>query len=276
MELPELQQGLQNIQQAQLPPDAAPAAEAPWLNMDNLMQGYGNWFDNDKGLGEMLLSQLRSHGVDTQAATEAMLRELLQGLVDDLNMLQQKLTGFTTAIAQQMQQTQAVADSVQSAIDSQQPNPTALQMQPPMGTFVMPQMNDVPPDIGADFGAEQPPAEQPPAEQPPAEQPPAEQPPAEQPPAEMTVSDIRTKYVLSDAGLKQIKCHFTNKNNTGVKYVLSDAGLKQIKRHGIDKNNTGVKYVLSDAGLKQIKRHGINKNSICINRNIVAACNGGF
>ena len=198
MELPELQQGLQNIQQAQLPPDAAPAAEAPWLNMDNLMQGYGNWFDNDKGLGEMLLSQLRSHGVDTQAATEAMLRELLQGLVDDLNMLQQKLTGFTTAIAQQMQQTQAVADSVQSAIDSQQPNPTALQMQPPMGA-VMPQMNDVPPDIGADFGG---------------------QPPAEQPPAEMTVSDIRTKYVLSDAGLKQIKRRFTNKNNVGINHNI--------------------------------------------------------
>ena len=198
MELPELQQGLQNIQQAQLPPDAAPAAEAPWLNMDNLMQGYGNWFDNDKGLGEMLLSQLRSHGVDTQAATEAMLRELLQGLVDDLNMLQQKLTGFTTAIAQQMQQTQAVADSVQSAIDSQQPNPTALQMQSPMGA-VMPQMNDVPPDIGADFGG---------------------QPPAEQPPAEMTVSDIRTKYVLSDAGLKQIKRRFTNKNNAGINHNI--------------------------------------------------------
>ena len=250
MELPELQQGLQNIQQAQLPPDAAPAAEAPWLNMDNLMQGYGNWFDNDKGLGEMLLSQLRSHGVDTQAATEAMLRELLQGLVDDLNMLQQKLTGFTTAIAQQMQQTQAVADSVQSAIDSQQPNPTALQMQPPMGA-VMPQMNDVPPDIGADFGG-QPPAEQPPAEQPPAEQPSAEQPPAEQPPAEMTVSDIRTKYVLSDAGLKQIKRRFTNKNNAGTKYVLSDAGLKQIKRRFTNKNNAGI------------------------NHNIIAACNGGF
>ena len=241
MELPELQQGLQNIQQAQLPPDAAPAAEAPWLNMDNLMQGYGNWFDNDKGLGEMLLSQLRSHGVDTQAATEAMLRELLQGLVDDLNMLQQKLTGFTTAIAQQMQQTQAVADSVQSAIDSQQPNPTALQMQPPMGA-VMPQMNDVPPDIGADFGA-----------QPPAEQPPAEQPPAEQPPApDATLSDKNMKYVLSDAGLKQIKRRFMNKNNTGVKYVLSDAGLKQIKRRFTNKNNTGI------------------------NHNIIAACNGGF
>ena len=202
MELPELQQGLQNIQQAQLPPDAAPAAEAPWLNMDNLMQGYGNWFDNDKGLGEMLLSQLRSHGVDTQAATEAMLRELLQGLVDDLNMLQQKLTGFTTAIAQQMQQTQAVADSVQSAIDSQQPNPTALQMQPPMGA-VMPQMNDVPPDIGADFGA-----------QPPAEQPPAEQPPAEQPPApDATLSDRNMKYIISDATMKQIKQAVCEKKN---------------------------------------------------------------
>ena len=269
MELPELQQGLQNIQQAQLPPDAAPPAEAPWLNMDNLMQGYGNWFDNDKGLGEMLLSQLRSHGVDTQAATEAMLRELLQGLVDDLNMLQQKLTGFTTAIAQQMQQTQAVADSVQSAIDSQQPNPTALQMQPPMGA-VMPQMNDVPPDIGADFGG------QPPAEQPPAEQPPAEQPPAEQPPAEMTVSDIRTKYVLSDAGLKQIKRRFTNKNNAGTKYVLSDAGLKQIKRRFTNKNNAGTKYVLSDAGLKQIKQRFTNKNNAGINHNIITACNGGF
>ena len=176
MELPELQQGLQNIQQAQLPPDAAPVAEAPWLSMDNLMQGYGNWFDNDKGLGEMLLGQLRARGVDTQAATEAMLRELLQGLVNDLNMLQQKLTGFTTAITQQMQQTQAVADSVQAAIDAQQSNPAALQMQPPTGAE-MPQMNDIPPDMGA----EQPPAEQPPAEQPPAEQPPAEQPPAEQP-----------------------------------------------------------------------------------------------
>ena len=271
MELPELQQGLQNIQQAQLPPDAAPAAEAPWLNMDNLMQGYGNWFDNDKGLGEMLLSQLRSHGVDTQAATEAMLRELLQGLVDDLNMLQQKLTGFTTAIAQQMQQTQAVADSVQSAIDSQQPNPTALQMQPPMGA-VMPQMSDVPPDIGTDFGgqppAEQPPAigadfgGQPPAGQPPAGQPPAEQPPAEQPPApDTTLSDRNMKYVISDATMKQIKqavCEKKNNNaacNSNIKYTISDATMKQIKQAVSEKKNN---------------------NRSKLNSNILTACKGGF
>ena len=86
MKLPELQQGLQDIQQKEAEDNAQ-----PWLNMDNLMQSYGSWFDNDNGLGEMLLNQLRAHGVDTQAATESMLRELLSGLVDDLNMLQMKL-----------------------------------------------------------------------------------------------------------------------------------------------------------------------------------------
>ena len=188
MELPELQQGLQNIQQANTPTEVMPPAEAPWLNMDNLMQGYGNWFGNDQGLGELLLGQLRARGVDTQAATEAMLRELLQGLVDDLNTLQQQLTGFTSAVAQQMQQTQAVADSVQAAINMQQPNPISTEIIPPTGAQ-MPIVNDMPP---------------------------AEQPPAEQPPAEGTPSDKRIKYVLSDAGLKQIKQRFKSKNNTGI------------------------------------------------------------
>ena len=208
MKLPELQQGLQNIQQAAVPPETMPTAEAPWLNMDNLMQGYGNWFGNDQGLGELLLGQLRARGVDTQAATEAMLRELLQGLVDDLNTLQKQLTGFTSAVTQQMQQTQAVADSVQTAIDMQQPNPTATEITPQTSDS-MPVMNDIPPDMG------EPVMGQSPAEQPP-EQPVMEQSPAEQPPAEQILSDKRIKYVLSDAGLKQIKRRLKSKNNTGI------------------------------------------------------------
>ena len=52
-------------------------------------------------------------------------------------------------------------------------------------------------------------------EQPP-EQPVMEQPPAEGTPAEGTPSDKRIKYVLSDAGLKQIKQRFKSKNNTGI------------------------------------------------------------
>ena len=220
MELPELQQGLQNIQQAAVPPEAMPTAEAPWLNMDNLMQGYGNWFGNDQGLGELLLGQLRARGVDTQAATEAMLRELLQGLVDDLNMLQKQLTGFTSAIAQQMQQTQAVADSVQTAIDIQQPNTTATEITPQTSAS-MPVMNDMSPEqpVMNDMSPEQPVMEQPP-EQPVMEQPPEqpvmEQPPAEVTPAEGTPSDKHIKYVLSDAGLKQIKQRFKSKKNTSI------------------------------------------------------------
>ena len=220
MELPELKQGLQNIQQAAVPPEAMPTAEAPWLNMDNLMQGYGNWFGNDQGLGELLLGQLRARGVDTQAATEAMLRELLQGLVDDLNTLQKQLTGFTSAVAQQMQQTQAVADSVQTAIDMQQPNPTATEVTPQTSAS-MHVINDMPPEQPV---MEQPVMEQPP-EQPVMEQPP-EQPATEQLPPEAdtneatvkqpvgTTSDRRVKYVLSDAGLKQIKQRLKSKNNT--------------------------------------------------------------
>ena len=221
MELPELQQGLQNIQQAAVPPEAMPTAEAIWLNMDNLMQGYGNWFGNDQGLGELLLGQLRARGVDTQAATEAMLRELLQGLVDDLNTLQKQLTGFTSAVAQQMQQTQAVADSVQTAIDMQQPNPTATEVTPQTSAS-MPVINDMPPEQPV---MEQPP-EQPVMEQPVMEQPP-EQPATEQLPPEAdtneatikqpvgTTSDRRIKYVLSDAIMKHInKAVSERKNNS--------------------------------------------------------------
>lgn len=148
MELSELKKGLEDLKQGNIPPTdkESPTAE-PWLNMDNLMSNYGQWFDSDKGLGEMLLSQLRTHGVDTQAATEAMLRELLTGLVDDLNLLQQKLTGFTSAITQQMQNTQAVADSVQAALDSSNTSPSSVDIMPP-DTGVVPQMNDFNPDSG--------------------------------------------------------------------------------------------------------------------------------
>ena len=197
MELPELQQGLQEIQQTQAPegmPAAPemPAATPPWLSMDNLMQGYGSWFGNDSGLGELLLGQLRAHGVDTQAATEAMLRELLSGLVDDLNMLQMKLSGFTSAISQQLQQTQAVADSVQSALDASGASPTAQQIMPPESG--MPMMNDLPPDMGQDMGAPPPPPSDTGAPPPP---PPSDAGAPPPPPEGGTMSDARMKNIQS-------------------------------------------------------------------------------
>lgn len=214
MELDELKQGLQGLQ-GDSPSDTS---AQPWLSMDNLMGSYGGWIDNDRGLGELLLGQLRSRGVDTQSATEAMLREILTTLVDDLNMLQQKLTGFTQAVAQQMQEVSAVKDSVDTALAQAGGTPASQdvggQLGPDMGGGMEPPPEGEPPageEMPAE-GGEMPPeggAEMPPAgEEPPAGEPPAEEPPAEEIPPEGTPSDERIKKVkgcvLSDAGMKKI------------------------------------------------------------------------
>ena len=226
MELSELQQGLQNIspkkETLEMPP-----AEAPWLSMDNLMSSYGSWFDNDQGLGELLLGQLRARGVDTQSAVEAMLRQLLQDIVDDLGTLQQKLTGFISSIHKQMQDTQAVADSVQAALDMKDAKPSATEVPPPpmptpdAGMTMPPEGAPMPPE-GAPMppeGAPMPPegAPMPPegAPMPPegAPMPPegAPMPPEGAPMPQGTPSDRRIKNVrrlqdtLSDMRMKRIK-----------------------------------------------------------------------
>jgi len=235
MDLPELQEGLQNIEQdtapsdeINLPPDAGggempPEAEAPWeLNTDSMRDAFGGWYGNDDALGEMFLSQLRAHGVNTKAATEAMLRELLSGLVNDMNLLQSKLSGFMAELSKQTQQAQAVVDSAQAAIDSSNPDAAALDVQMPSGE--MPQFNDLAINSGMDGASEMPPeagaGEMPPeagaSEMPPeagaGEVPPeagaGEVPPeagAGEVPPEGTPSDVRIKNVLSDARLKKIK-----------------------------------------------------------------------
>ena len=155
MELAELQQGLQNISPKEETLETSPA-EASWLSMDNLMGSYGSWFDNDQGLGELLLGQLRARGVDTQSAVEAMLRQLLQDIVDDLGTLQQKLTGFISSIHKQMQDTQSVADSVQAALDMKGTKPSATEVPPPpmptpdAGMAMPPEGASMPPETPSD------------------------------------------------------------------------------------------------------------------------------
>lgn len=201
MELSELQQGLQNIQDQQQPA----SDPSSWLSMDNLMGNYGNWFSNDASLGEVLLQQLRERGVDTQAATEAMLRELLGGLVDDLNLLQQRLVGFVQETAKQLKDTKETANAVQTALATQGASPMAQEM-PPIDVLAQNPMagaEQVPPEAGAgqmppEAGAEQLPPEV-------MSQIPPEAMAQMQPDI---VSDSRLKnvrYVLSDAGMKKIK-----------------------------------------------------------------------
>ena len=221
MELPELQEGLQNIEQdatasdaIDLPPETetSPVSEAPWeLNADSMRNTFGAWYGNDDRLGEMFLAQLRAHGVDTKAATEAMLRELLSGLVGDINLLQSKLSGFISELSKQSQKTQAVVDSVQAAIDNQNPDAVALNINPP--SAAMPQFNDLnidsgmngemPPDTGAGAG----------------EMPPdtgAGLPPEEKP------SDRRIKNVLSDERLKKIKAKLLSNRKPKGKNISSN------------------------------------------------------
>ena len=157
MDVSELEKGLQDIQPTE--------AEAPYLTMENLMGDYGSWFNNNEGLGELLLGQLRAHNVDTKAATEAMLRQLIQGLVDDLNNLQQQLMGFTQMVNQQVQEAQNVTQSIESALAQDGASippveaPMGDGMLPPEGMEMAPpnMPNEMPPEEPAPEGGEMPP-----------------------------------------------------------------------------------------------------------------------
>jgi len=285
MDLPELQEGLQNIEQdaapsdeISLPPEAGggetpPEAEAPWeLNADSMRDAFGGWYGNDEGLGEMFLTQLRAHGVDTKAATEAMLRELLSGLVNDMNLLQSKLSGFMAELSKQTQQAQAVVDSAQAAIDSSNPDAAALDVQMPSGA--MPQFNDLaidsgmdggmPPDAGAGAGEMPPEAgggEMPPdagagaGEMPPeaggGEMPPEAGAGAGEMPPEAGGGEMPPE---AGAGAGEMPPENTP-SDARIKNVLSDARLKKIKTK-----------LLSN---RKPKGNGINSN-------ILAACKRGF
>ena len=212
MDIDTLQQGLADIQGA---PEAGvtgvtevAGAQAPWvLNKDSLMQDYGSWFGNNEALGEVILRQLNANGVDTKAATEAMLRTVLQNLVEDNNKLQQSLQNFTAMLAQQTQQTQATANAITQAINMTDPTAAATAI-PPLDAGQMP-VEQPQEQMPVEQPQEQMPVEQP-QEQTPAEQP-QEQTPAEQP--QGTVSDERVKekcYTVSDASLKNIAACFRN------------------------------------------------------------------
>lgn len=254
MELPELQQGLENIQQAApgaavMEPPVAPAAEAPWeLNYENLDSAFGEDWSNDRGLGELLLQQLRMRGVDTRAATESMLNELLGGLVNDMNRMQSLLTKFIAKLAQQTQKAQAVTDAVETALMQQNPDAIATQVLPPQGTEA-PVMNDIPPEMGAgDTAPNQPAApenEQSAPEtptEPPAEAPAPETPTPTETPAEPDESAPKEKG--SDVNIKNVK------------YTISDAGMKRIR-----------------ATMAERKKRNQGNT---LNNNILAACQTGF
>jgi len=201
MDVSELEKGLQDIQPTE--------AEAPYLTMENLMGDYGSWFNNNEGLGELLLGQLRAHNVDTKAATEAMLRQLIQGLVDDLNNLQQQLMGFTQMVNQQVQEAQNVTQSIESALT--QDGASIPPVEAPMGDGMLPPegMEMAPPSMPNEMPPEGPapegPAPEGPAPEGPAPEGPAPEGPAPEGPAPEGGEMPPDMGVPSDANVKNIK-----------------------------------------------------------------------
>lgn len=269
MDLPELQQGLENIQQADI--EAAMAGqEQPWLNKENFMNEFGPWFGNDPALGELLLGQMNLRGADTRAATEAALRAVLQGLVDDMNFLQGKLADFVGMLRQQTQQTQAVTDSIQAALDMSGADSMSQLIMPPEG---MPIMNDMAPDMGTDMGV---PADVPPeaAPMPPPEagSAPVDMPPPEvgaPPAAEPQQAVAPAEEVAPPApGAQPTPSDRNIKTVHGAAYTVSDIRQKVI---------TGI---ASRQANKKAAKHTAPKQTApkgnALSRSIIDCCSGGF
>ena len=140
------------------------------LTLENLNNDFGQWWSNNDALGEVLLSQLRGQGVDTKAATEAALREVLNGLVEDTNRLQGLLANFANQSAQITENIGRVANAMEmSAAMTGQPMDYGMQ-QP---------MEQMPPELMAQQGGMSPEAPQP-EQAPPEQMPPEEMSPERQ------------------------------------------------------------------------------------------------
>ena len=223
--------------------EGAPAgagAAAPYLTMDNFGKDFGQWYGNDAALGEILFDQMRVMGVDTRAATEAALRNVLEDVVNRSRMIMQQLSYFISTFMQQTNQMAAMGAAVNNALAmTGSPIPEVNVGNPPppepdmSGAGAPPppaaggENNLPPPPEGGAAGGDNPPP--PPAEggadNPPPEggaaggdnppPPPAEggesggelppPPDVEGTPSDKTIKNVESpKYVVSDAQAKNI------------------------------------------------------------------------
>lgn len=95
---------------------APEGAAAPYLTMDNFGKDFGQWYGNDAALGEILFDQMRVMGVDTRAATEAALRNVLEDVVNRSRMIMQQLSYFISTFMQQTNQMAAMGAAVNNAL----------------------------------------------------------------------------------------------------------------------------------------------------------------
>ena len=201
---------------------APEGAAAPYLTMDNFGKDFGQWYGNDAALGEILFDQMRVMGVDTRAATEAALRNVLEDVVNRSRMIMQQLSYFISTFMQQTNQMAAMGAAVNNALAmTGSPIPEVNVGNPPPSE---PDMSGAgaPPPAPAAGGGEVPPPPEGGAGAPPSEEsgegelpPPPEgeegggelppPPDVEGTPSDKTIKNVESpKYVVSDAQAKNI------------------------------------------------------------------------
>ena len=219
MELDELKAQLDNVEGAQ-------AEEAQDQLLDKFVSKFGNRFDNNASIGELLMRQLRMNGVDVSLLDQsveqgieqiaAQLTAEAQSIIDLFN------TGKQAAMELE-QKTEGIKDALESAITQQ--NAAAGELPPEQADEIATNMPDPGMDDGSVMGDEgMPPVEEQmpmdPNAMPPEQQMPMN--PNAMPPMNngMAVSDrnkkilLAAKYAVSDRRKKQIIAPANNNNNT--------------------------------------------------------------
>ncbi len=214
------------------PPEAATAAPPTpsYLTQDNFNQDFGQWFGNDSSLGEELFRQMNVMGVDTKAATEAALRNVLEDVVNRSRAVMQQLSYFISNVMQQTNQMAQMSAAVNNAL-AMKGEPI-----PQVGVGNPPPEEPAGADAGAGAGGGMPPADmgggEPPSDAGGGEEPsPSDAGGGEPPQQEGTPSDARIKnvstgkYVVSDAQAKnifrQLKSYSDNGNRKQRENILS-------------------------------------------------------
>ena len=245
MELDELKAQLDNVEGAQ-------AEEAQDQLLDKFVSKFGNRFDNNASIGELLMRQLRMNGVDVSLLDQsveqgieqiaAQLTAEAQSIIDLFN------TGKQAAMELE-QKTEGIKDALESAITQQ--NAAAGELPPEQADEIATNMPDPGMDDGSVMGDEgMPPVE----EQMPMD--PNAMPPEQQMPIDPNAMPPEQQMPMNPNAMPPM--------NNGM--AVSDRNKKIL---------LAAKYAVSDRRKKQVIAPA-NNNNTKLNTSFITACNGGY
>ena len=246
MELDELKAQLDNVEGAQ-------AEEAQDQLLDKFVSKFGNRFDNNASIGELLMRQLRMNGVDVSLLDQsveqgieqiaAQLTAEAQSIIDLFN------TGKQAAMELE-QKTEGIKDALESAITQQ--NAAAGELPPEQADEIATNMPDPGMDDGSVMGDEgMPPVEQ---------QMPMDtnaMPPEQQMPMDTNAMPPEQQMPMNPNVMPPM--------NNGM--AVSDRNKKIL---------LAAKYAVSDRRKKQVIAPANNNNNTKLNTSFITACNGGY